>query len=51
MDIKKLEQLYEDVKYLTMNHGDIGGHATITAKDLGEALEKVDPEWWRKVRK
>lgn len=48
-----LEEFFKEVSKLTLNHGSIysridenvDGIATVTPKDLGEALEKVDPEW------
>lgn len=50
-DKEKLEQFFRTVADLTSNHDVLsdraGGYAVVWPKDLGKALEKVDPEWWK----
>lgn len=58
---QKLKQFYSDVVDLTINHDVMGeeiveefdglqlitgGSAVVYPSKLGEALSKVDPEWW-----
>jgi hypothetical protein len=46
---EKLEALYKEVAGLTLNHGVIGDTAAVTAMDLGNALDKVNPDWYKDV--
>jgi hypothetical protein len=48
--IAKLNAFFNEIAALTSNHDVINDHACVTADKLGEALEKVDPEWWEGVR-
>ena len=58
---RKLKQFYSEVVDLTINHDVMGeeivdefdglqlitgGSAVVYPSKLGEALSKVDPEWW-----
>jgi len=46
--LEKLEQFFKDIARMTKNHDVINDSACVTADKLGEALEKVDPEWYNK---
>jgi len=61
--LEKLEEFFRTVADLTMNHD--GAHfyitdnherkletdvATVSPAKLGAALEKVDPQWWKKKK-
>ena len=43
---EKLKVLYRDVKFLTANHNVIGDYAVVFPNDLGQVLEKIDPDWY-----
>lgn len=45
--LEKLEAFFEEVGDLTSNHETLHDHAVVYPSDLGKALEKVDPDWWR----
>jgi hypothetical protein len=45
--LEKLEAFYKAVIELTINHEVVGDHATVSPRKLGEALEKVDSNWWK----
>ncbi len=53
--LELLEQFFKEVANLTLNHRvvysrvdeNVDGQATVYPSDLGAALEKVDPEWWK----
>lgn len=42
---QKLRAFYNEIAQLTLNHDVIDDHACVTARKLGEVLEKVDSEW------
>lgn len=47
---KKLDRFFKQVSKLTSNHvtlHTLQDFAAVSASDLGEALSKVDPDWWR----
>jgi hypothetical protein len=46
---KLLEKFVKKIAQLTLNHGVINDHAVVTARDLGDALETVNPEWWKEA--
>jgi len=56
-DYNKLLAFYNEVADMTMNHsvayfpkgnrGEWESVAVVYPKDLGAALEHVDPEWWK----
>ncbi len=53
--LELLEQFFKAVANLTLNHKvvysrvdeNVDGSAVVYPSDLGAALEKVDPEWWK----
>jgi hypothetical protein len=45
--LEKLEAFFKEVGDLTSNHETLHDHAVDYPSDLGKALEKVDPDWWR----
>jgi hypothetical protein len=51
----QLLEFYHTVAGLTLNHDSLSDHdhnvdiAVVYPSKLGPALEKVDPEWWRKA--
>ena len=54
--LQKLEVFFKEVAYLTVKHGvayvtDNSGNtidiASVSPKDLGNALAKVDENWWK----
>lgn len=55
--LEKLEAFFKEVGRLTVDHNAIysrvdeavDGTAVVYPKDLGAALEKVDPEWYEHV--
>ena len=48
-DHAKLEKLFREVARLTSRHRVFGDSAVVYPSDLGKALEKVDPDWWKTV--
>ena len=42
-----LRKFFSSVRTLTMHHGEVNGIASVTPQDLGSALEKVTPDWWK----
>lgn len=46
-NLKKLERFYKRIANLTLNHSVIADTACVTADKLGDALETINPEWWR----
>ena len=42
-----LETFFKEVVELTVNHDVLNDHAVVYPSRLGEALAKVDPEWWK----
>lgn len=46
-DYRKMERFYVAIGKLTLNHGVINDVAAVTAKDLGEELDKVNPDWYK----
>ena len=49
IDKTKLKEFFRRIASLTANHDVIDDHACVTANKLGEALKKVDPEWYKDV--
>ena len=49
MNKKLLEQFFKEIAELTIDHNILSGNAIVFADKLGNALEKVDKEWWKKV--
>lgn len=49
--LAKLEQFFKEVSILTMFHDVCGDNAVVFPSKLGPALEKVDPEWYKKAGK
>lgn len=45
--LEKLETFFKEVANLTSNHDVHEDSAVVYPSKLGEALEKVDPEWWK----
>lgn len=43
--LKKLEQFFDQVADLTVNHEVLNDHACVFASKLGNALDKVDDRW------
>lgn len=43
-----LENFFNEVADLTIRHEEWKGSAVVFPNDLGMALSKVDPEWYRK---
>lgn len=46
---EKLEAFFKQIAFLTSTHDSCKDNAVVTAKNLGEALEKVDPDWWKNI--
>ena len=50
-ELEKLREFYNAVARLTIDHYHLEcehyHHAVVFPRDLGEALAKVDPEWWK----
>jgi len=44
---RKLERFLREIANLTLNHDVINDRACVTARKLGNALEKVDANWWK----
>lgn len=44
--IEKLERFFKEVTVLTVNHKVVADHAAVYPSDLGEALSRVDPNWY-----
>jgi predicted transcriptional regulator len=47
--VEDLEQFFKEVATLTLRHREIENMAWVSPADLGNALMKVDPEWWKLV--
>lgn len=45
--IRELENFFREVALLTLNHETIDDNAVVFPSELGKALEKVDPVWWK----
>ena len=43
----KLQRFFSEVKDLTINHDVLNDIAVVYPRDLGEALERVDNEWYK----
>ena len=48
-DVEKLETFYKRIVSLTSNHDVIHDYACVTVDKLGEALEKVDLQWYEGI--
>ncbi len=48
-ELTLLEQFFKEIAELTIDHNILSGNAIVFADKLGNALEKVDKEWWKKV--
>lgn len=44
---QRLNDFFDEVVNLTINHNVLHNNAVIYANRLGAALEKVDPDWWK----
>jgi hypothetical protein len=44
--IEKLELFFKEIANLTANHKVLADHAVVYPADLGEALSRVDPDWY-----
>jgi hypothetical protein len=44
--LEKLERFFREVVDLTVRHKLIAGTAIVYPSDLGEALSRVDPDWY-----
>lgn len=44
-----LETFFQEVAMLTVNHATIGDSAVVYPSALGEALARVDPDWWNNL--
>ena len=50
MDDKvKLQEFFKQIAELTLYHDELKGSAVVLPSKLGEALETVEPEWWKFV--
>jgi hypothetical protein len=50
-ELTRLRAFFKEVADLTVNHDVVGGMleiASVSPKKLGEALEKVDKNWYEK---
>ena len=43
---QKLQRFFSEVKELTINHDVLDDHAVVYPRDLGEALSRVDDNWF-----
>jgi hypothetical protein len=46
-DLEKLKAFYEEVKNLTLNHAVVDDTAVVFPSDLGVALQRIDPTWYK----
>lgn len=49
-ELKELKEFYKTIAKLTLNHEIIDDTACVTADKLGEALEKINKEWWKEIK-
>lgn len=47
--LELLEVFFLEICRLTVDHDVINDHAVVYPRDLGDALMRVDKEWWRNV--
>jgi hypothetical protein len=45
--LEKLEAFFLEVAYLTSHHNVLDDSAVVYPRDLGIALSRVDPDWWK----
>lgn len=45
--LELLETFFKEVANLTLNHNTVADYSVIYASDLGDALEKIDREWYK----
>jgi hypothetical protein len=48
---EKLERFFKEVADLTVNHEVIAGEAVVYPSILGEALRRVDSDWYHEIQK
>ena len=48
-ELAKLREFYRDVARMTLHHDVLGESAVVYPSNLGVALAKIDPEWWKVV--
>lgn len=46
---EQLEAFYREVAKLTLNHDVQGDSAVVFPSKLGDALERVSPNWWKDI--
>lgn len=46
-DLEKLQAFFVEVARLTSEHDVLGDSAVVYPRNLGDALAKVDPDWWK----
>ena len=47
--LEKLERFFKEVAYLTVHHEVIADNAVVFPSALGEALSRVDSDWYHKI--
>lgn len=50
-DHEALERFFIEIAELTLNHDVIDDKAAVFANKLGDALDKVNPDWYKLLRK
>ena len=48
---QKLQRFFSEVKELTINHDVLDDNAVVYPRDLGDALSRVDNEWYKPKEK